>query len=48
MATAPLMLPTLVPVLDVPLTTRLSLGLIVAGLLHFLLAALLQQWHGQA
>jgi len=39
---------TQVPVLDVPLTTRLSLVLIVAGLLLFLCAALVQQWRGQA
>ena len=43
----PLLL-TQVPVLDVPLTTRLSLVLIVAGLLLFLCAALVQQWRGQA
>ena len=44
---SPLLL-TQVPVLDVPLTTRLSLVLIVAGLLLFLCAALVQQWRGQA
>jgi hypothetical protein len=44
----PTLLATLVPVLNVPLTTRLSLILIVAGLLLFLLAVLLQQWRGQA
>ena len=43
----PLLL-TQVPVLDVPLTTRLSLVLIVAGLLLVLCAAWVQQWRGQA
>jgi hypothetical protein len=48
MATTTRMLLSLVPVLDVPLTTRLSLVLIAAGLLLFLLTALLQQWRGHA
>jgi hypothetical protein len=35
---------TQVPVMPVPLATRLSVALIAAGLLLFLLAALQQHW----
>lgn len=39
---------SLVPVMPVPLASQLSLALIAAGLLLFLLAALQQRWrrHG--
>lgn len=41
---APAIPTVLVPLLPVQLATRLSLGLIAAGLLLFLLAALQQRW----